>query len=148
MGSGTSQHFDHLYLQAFFVTRPYTKTGMFYEIICTSKILLLFCFYQQIYYAINIFMMFFSIFMLLCSAFQSYTDNSQHKITGSDQNEHAGYFMLLTISLNGAIWVSNIPCVSLYCKGMMFNYRIYLNRSPDVYFLLMIFNLVPCLCFT
>ena len=39
MGSGTSQYFDHLYLQGFFVTRPYTKTGMFYEIICTSKIL-------------------------------------------------------------------------------------------------------------
>ena len=57
--------------------------------------------------------------LLSCSASLRYIKNSRHKVTSSDQTEHANYFMLLTISLNGAIWVSNMPCVSLYGEGLI-----------------------------
>ena len=63
----------------------------------------------QIYYTISIFLTIFSIFMLLsCSASLRYIKNSRHKVVSANQAEQVDYFMLLTISLNGAIWVTYV----------------------------------------
>lgn len=65
-----------------------------------------FMFSQQVYYTLSIFLSFFSIFMLLsCSASLRYIKNSRHNVMNTNQAEQVDYFMLLTISLNGAIWV-------------------------------------------
>ena len=53
--------------------------------------------------------------LLSCSASLRYIKNSRHKVLSSNQAEQADYFMFLTISLNGAIWVIFL----CFCNKMM-----------------------------
>ena len=75
---------------------------------CIVNVILYYSLFSlQIYCTISIFLTIFSIFMLLsCSASLRYIKNSRHKVVSSNQAEQVDYFMLLTISLNGAIWVT------------------------------------------
>lgn len=85
-------------------------------------------FIPQIYYTASIFLIVCSVFMLLsCSASLRYIKNSRHKISDSNQTERAEYFMLLTISLNGAIWVSDLFVIAT--EGLFFGFRVILVMS-------------------